>query len=572
MACLTIGWQYLTGNAVATDPADRGHAEWPPHPARVFMALAGAWFETDEDAEEGAALRWLETLNEPLLRLPPNEEIAQRDRVTCYVPVNDKVGPSAAALQSVPAMNRSKQPRTFLTVHLGDIPCFMHWPDVDAPSQILDALDRLCQKVTRIGHSSSLVRMWASDQPPQDGRTRQYAVEVGVQAAFRVRRLSSGFLDTLIDNYGAGPRREKEELHDQIQQLKARRKAIKGKGARERKAELDEHLQTLREQDDALQAASPVRPHVGLWSGYRPVHDAATDTAKSGNFDPELLILKRAAGPVLPSVSTLALTQALRGTILKHAPGNALPDWITGHRPDGRPLDTADGHLALIPLPFVGHAHADGHLLGLALAFPHHVDRRERGRNLGPMLIDANTGNPRQVKLQLGRLGTWTLSKSDYREQREALQAASWTAAPSGATTWASVTPVVLDRFPKTDRQQDKRAWREEVATIIVNACQRSGLPQPQAVDIDTSSWQLGSPRAIGKRRRLRSSAPGKGVQDAALGDGFPHYPAKGTNAPRVQVHVWLRFAEPLVGPVLLGAGRFRGYGLLKPCREFPND
>jgi len=53
MPGLTIGWQYLTGYAVATDPSSRDRAEWPPHPARVFMALAAAWFETGEDPDEG---------------------------------------------------------------------------------------------------------------------------------------------------------------------------------------------------------------------------------------------------------------------------------------------------------------------------------------------------------------------------------------------------------------------------------------------------------------------------------------------------------------------------------------
>ncbi len=46
MPALTIGWEYLTGYAVATDPNTRERAEWPPHPARVFMAMAAAWFET----------------------------------------------------------------------------------------------------------------------------------------------------------------------------------------------------------------------------------------------------------------------------------------------------------------------------------------------------------------------------------------------------------------------------------------------------------------------------------------------------------------------------------------------
>ena len=71
MPGLTIGWEYLTGYCVATDPASRQRAEWPPHPGRVFMALAAAWFETGEDADEGNALRWLENLGDPEMALAP---------------------------------------------------------------------------------------------------------------------------------------------------------------------------------------------------------------------------------------------------------------------------------------------------------------------------------------------------------------------------------------------------------------------------------------------------------------------------------------------------------------------
>jgi CRISPR-associated protein Csb2 len=88
MASLTIAWEYLTGYAVATNPATRDRAEWPPHPARVFMALAAAWFETeppgaedegrDDWTAEGAALRWLETLGDPVMHLPAVEPCFER--------------------------------------------------------------------------------------------------------------------------------------------------------------------------------------------------------------------------------------------------------------------------------------------------------------------------------------------------------------------------------------------------------------------------------------------------------------------------------------------------------------
>lgn len=73
MPGLTIGWEYLTGRCVATDPANRQRVEWPPHPGRVFLALAATWFETGEDPAQGEALRWLETLSDPVLVLPPRD-------------------------------------------------------------------------------------------------------------------------------------------------------------------------------------------------------------------------------------------------------------------------------------------------------------------------------------------------------------------------------------------------------------------------------------------------------------------------------------------------------------------
>ena len=61
-----FGIRYLNGwSMAAADGAKKERPEWPPHPDRVFMALAAAWFETGEDAEEGHALRWLESLGPP---------------------------------------------------------------------------------------------------------------------------------------------------------------------------------------------------------------------------------------------------------------------------------------------------------------------------------------------------------------------------------------------------------------------------------------------------------------------------------------------------------------------------
>ncbi len=318
---------------------------------------------------------------------------------------------------------------------------------------------------------------------------------------------------------------------------------------------------------DALVVRPPVRPKIGLWSGYRRNDDEKPQAnLKHSHFDTDLLILARVAGPELSLTSTLTVARALRGAVMKHS--EPVPRWVSGHQSNGETCDDPSGHLACVPLPFVGREHADGHLLGLGFAFPRSLARRERGRVLGPLLLDQITGKPRLVKLTLGRLGVWSLQKSDYNERRGALLSETWTAHPNGAKTWASVTPVVLDRFPKTGRSKDRNSWAIEVAGIIATACRRIGLPEPEAIDIGTTGWHVGVPRALSKRRRLRGRAARATQDHAALGDGFPLYPTKDTRAPRVQVHVWLHFAEPVLGPILLGAGRFQGYGLCKPWRR----
>ena len=45
-----IAADYLMGWAMASaDGSRKQAAEWPPHPDRLYMALAAAWFETGCD-------------------------------------------------------------------------------------------------------------------------------------------------------------------------------------------------------------------------------------------------------------------------------------------------------------------------------------------------------------------------------------------------------------------------------------------------------------------------------------------------------------------------------------------
>ena len=528
---LALGIRYLTGYAVATDVSDRTRAEWPPHPARVYMALAAAHFETGGDPAERKALEWVEKQGPPAFKAG---EPIRREVVTHFVPVNDKAGPSKMDLQSCPGLPRSKQPRTFPRVRLPDDTAYLLWAEATPDEASRVALDRLCRKVIRIGHSSSLVQMWVESSPPEANWS---PAQLGKT---RMRVVGEGTLRYLKDQFNADAIRRHDELGQMIDQAQAQKKAIKGKGAKARKAEVDEQIQRLSSERDGLDPRPPLHPVIGLWQAYRKLNgESEGPRPASGLFDRNLMVLALQDGPVVGLETTWQLLTALRDAILGLC--DPTPEWISGHRPDGSP--SQQPHLALLPLAFVGHPHADGHLLGVGLAFPKNITPRVRGAALRMLLYDEQ-GRPKPVGLKLGRLGAWSLVRETRESPPLALQSRTW-AAPS--RLWATVTPIVLDRHAKADYGRDRRRWQEEVEQIVAESCQRQGLPEPAGVRVDKICSHRGAPRAI----------PGK--------SGFALMPTKPGQIARQQVHARLWFDQDVEGPLLLGAGRYRGYGFCKP-------
>ena len=538
---LTLGIEYLTGYSTATSTGDREAAEWPPHPGRIFMAMAAAYFETRPHASEtealstwereAEALRWLECLE------PPEVYAADcdvRSILDVYVPPND-MGPTKIAV--IPSYRTNRQPRTFPKVRPHQSTLYLQWQSEPPSTELRTALERLCSKVIRVGHSSSMVRMWVEPEdfpvsfnwiPEEKDSEHENA------PAQRMRVVTEGCLDYLRDQYN-GEALERfydftVRIHEagkkEQEQLKAEFKDAFGVQWRHRKT------------------PSSRRPVLGMTRAYRKIDEAEVDREAPlpSVFDDRLLVLDKREGPVLGLESTWQVLNALRGAIEKAA--SPTPEWVSGHQADGKPSEKP--HLALLPLAFVGHEHADGHLLGLALAFPREVPLQERGKIIGRLLYDA-TGMTKDLRLNLGKLGVWTLGEEQRPTPPRALRPTNWT---RPGKVWASVSPVVLDRHPKADPRKDRPAYLAEVAALVSESCRRIGLPAPVEIDIDKTSWHRGAPRA----------KPGA--------DGYPLMPQRPGGPNRRQVHVWLRFDRPVLGPVLLGAGRYRGYGLCKPWRE----
>lgn len=102
----------------------------------------------------------------------------------------------------MPQLARDRQPRTFARAWLDDDSVYLTWPDVDVPASIEAALAALCSKVTRIGHSSSLVQMWLA-APEEVGEPTSISDDEGAAGRVRfVKVASATLLDAVFPQLG----------------------------------------------------------------------------------------------------------------------------------------------------------------------------------------------------------------------------------------------------------------------------------------------------------------------------------------------------------------------------------
>ncbi len=235
----------------------------------------------------------------------------------------------------------------------------------------------------------------------------------------------------------------------------------------------------------------------------------------------QMAVFRKKTGPGLPIEATLTLTDAVRTALMSNAGnGGPMTDLIHGHN--------ADTHCAVVGLPFVGRKHADGHLMGFAVVFPRATETKERVAVLRACKALEERG------VNIPRVGDWEVEVEEEAALNQSLRAATWI---SPARVWLTVTPILLDRFPKKKGPG--------VEDILAASCRRIGLPDPVGI----------------------THGPYSEV------DGVPPVPAfrlqrAGEVRARWGVHARLEFATAVRGPMVLGAGRYFGLGFLRPERE----
>lgn len=267
---------------------------------------------------------------------------------------------------------------------------------------------------------------------------------------------------------------------------------------------------------EELEAAfqSDRRPTPGPLVNYRRVGDQE-EVLRSEFAE---LMTFRLEGSRLPIEGVLPLAERLREAVLAKA----------GELGIETPLLHGHGHVphcAYVPLPHVGSRYARGSILGFAIVFPRDTSLQEQ------MNVLRAVREVREIRL---RNPLPVLKVSPDAGSATTLRPTTWS---RRGKTFATVTPILLDQYPKK---------KHTAESIVAAACRYAGLPEPASIRCSLHSVFNGAPPASD----FQSNRSGK--------------------KKRFAIHAVLEWAQPVQGPVLLGAGRYFGMGLLQPATIWP--
>ena len=543
---IAVEVNFLTGRFVATCHNDRRQPEWPPHPARLFSALVAAWADADElDAEERAALEWLESQAPPEIAA---SDAVPRKAVSHFVPVND------ASIVSRSWYERRASDVSGLAVQL-------HAELAASGGELTKRVAQVERKLTSARDVEAQVGLAGNTNPAsavamlpeQRGKQGRFFPSVtpdeprvsflwdvpapdGVAEALdrllrRVTRLGhpSSLVSCRLVANASGVTLERDEI---------------GEGGHAMRAVRRGQLAELERQFSRHRGLKPRSlPYTNVQ--YRAVTESAqqSEEARKPNTAGQWIVFEFMPGSrSFPATRAVELATAMRGAVFHHVE-DPIPEEISGHLPDGRP--TAVPHVAFLPLPYVGFEHADGRLLGLAISVPDAVSAHARQavyRAIGNWeRADRQDG----LNLTLGERGVVRLRRQRGPATLTSLRPGAWSG-PS--RRWVSVTPIALPRHPGRlgggTAAARARAWASAESSVTL-ACSHVGLPEPMSVEV----------------------SPGPLIKGARPTRRFPAFIQNGRDGRPVRrqlLHASVTFEHPVSGPLMLGAGRFLGLGLMR--------
>ena len=228
---------------------------------------------------------------------------------------------------------------------------------------------------------------------------------------------------------------------------------------------------------------------------------------------------------MIPGTAFHKVVLAARNSILSLYP-DPVPEIISGHLADGTPLRAP--HLAVIPLLDMGHAYAGGHIMGFSFILPKNASA-EVSSEMDRSLSELET-------LKTGKIGVLQVQRITPDMIPNSPRGLNLRYYEGPSKSWGTVTPIALGKHPKLSDLGPGKSG----GSVFREACVMAGLPEPEEVITMPSSVFEG----VGLAR------------DYVVPQKFGNY---------LRTHSIIRFPEKVRGPIVIGSGRYLGYGLLYP-------
>jgi CRISPR-associated protein Csb2 len=268
------------------------------------------------------------------------------------------------------------------------------------------------------------------------------------------------------------------------------------------------------------------RPPSGTSVEYRRIYES--EDVDTGDFG-EILVVKRTDGPRPPLEHFYKISEVARKAIISIADeqteGN-VPGVVSGHDEENNPLE--ENHLGVIPLANIKGQYADGSVLGIGVVLPDDIG--DGNRDIIDDTLMGSKDSKTSVRLDeltLGAMGEMGV-KYDSEPDLRTLDRARY---EGPSKRWATVTPYVFGRYPRKKSQSE----------VIAESCRRVGLPRP--------------PKSI----KTMDTSPLNGVPQTS--DFL--YDEAHFDSNKLKKHVVFEFEKPVEGPIMIGAGRYFGSGLM---------
>lgn len=451
---------------------------------------------------DASALKWLESLSPPIMAAP----IAGKGQAfDTFVPNNDldavggdprRIGSVRAKKTMRPLLFDSEQALLYAWSLPGD-------PQRDA---YIPVLSQLAEGVYQLGRGVDLAWAWAEpiDETELDERLAAYAGTIHRPsmgtAGKPVACPSTGSFRSVEDRYAANQQRFEM--------------VVAGRSVSESFRQLPKpRFQSVVYDSPAARKLYDIR-------------------SVDGQDRFQVWDLERA------SLFVQTIRDDVNARLLKAFPSKAaqIDHWLIGRKADGSNGGRADERICIIPVPSIGHAHADHGIRRVLVEIPASC----------PLRADDLSWSFNGVELaQSGELGRLTLADDmDFLEHYGIGKA---------ATVWQTVTPAALPESAKRRRIEPRRKLEE-----AKNASERAHEHQQARMAVFAALRHAGIKSEVLSITVQREPFQGHGARAEAF--------APGTRFAKERLwHVAITFLESINGPLLIGDGRFLGLGL---CRR----